>query len=287
MYKKFKWLPILLLATTSVLSFAVIALVLGDVLDANINVIGIRVATLIVAFASFMSSTLFSLLILTHNRTVSKINEDNNLRGELFREQQFASSNYSVIDFMDRMLIFKESTRYIDRFVKRRSLLFHLISHDIDEAHLLSNPDEYAYFSFKIPFKVIEGKLVSKITFDQMYFERDDTRYLFLAPKHEQECRAFILFNEQTKRNNIIVNLIVKKASKFFDPTAINDFSKIKMHLRIKSLLGVSITGVYELYFTNPEQKEGDGTNTYKINSSNFEIVEMPVIEHLKKDVNA
>lgn len=51
------------------------------------------------------------------------------------------------------------------------------------------------------------------------------------------------------------------------------------MNLHITSLLGVVVEGMSELYFTNPEQIEGDFTNTYKINSSNFIIKGMPYIE--------
>jgi len=58
-------------------------------------------------------------------------------------------------------------------------------------------------------------------------------------------------------------------------------FSKITVHMEIRSLLGVSVKGISELYFTNPEQIEGDGTNTYKINSANFTLSEMPRVTGL------
>lgn len=48
--------------------------------------------------------------------------------------------------------------------------------------------------------------------------------------------------------------------------------------MNIKSLLGVKVKGNSELYFTNPEQIEGDHTNTYSIHSSNFLITEQPKI---------
>ena len=87
-----------------------------------------------------------------------------------------------------------------------------------------------------------------------------------------------MLYNETTKRNNVIINLIVKKDSAFFVPEEINVFSKIKMDMTIVSLLGVGIHGLSELYFTNPVKIEGDLTNTYKINSSNFILKGMPFI---------
>ena len=48
--------------------------------------------------------------------------------------------------------------------------------------------------------------------------------------------------------------------------------------MTIVSLLGVGIHGLSELYFTNPVKIEGDLTNTYKINSSNFILKGMPFI---------
>jgi hypothetical protein len=278
-HRQINIIKVMLIISSIVLFITILALIFDDFLAAQIDVIGIRIAMLIVAFASFGSSTLFSLLIYYHNRTVSRINDDINERAELFRELQFSSSNYSVIDFMDRMLIYIESSRYVDRYIRNSSFLFHMIEKDLDEKHILKHPDEYDYFSFKIPYRVIEGKLVSKITFDEIYFERDQKRFFFTTPSNEKESRAYLLYNEHTKRNNIIINLIVSKTSDFFNPKEINVFSKIKMHLHITSLLGVVVPGMSELYFTNPEQIEGDFTNTYKINSSNFIIKGMPHID--------
>lgn len=100
-----------------ILILSILSLVFDEYLAARIDVIGIRIAAIIIAFASFGSSTLFSLLILHHNTTVSQINDDLNKRAELFRELQFTSSNYSIIEFMDRMLIYNESERYVERYV--------------------------------------------------------------------------------------------------------------------------------------------------------------------------
>jgi hypothetical protein len=70
----------------------------------------------------------------------------------------------------------------------------------------------------------------------------------------------------------------MKKNSVFYNPNQINNFTKIKIYINITSLLGVKVKGNSELYFTNPEQIEGDGTNTYRINSANFTLTEMPKI---------
>ena len=112
---------------TTVFFIALLMLFFGNELDRQFNVIGIRVATIFVAFSSFLSSMLFSLLILHHNKTTVRINDDTNKRAELFRELQFASSNYSIIEFMDRMLIYSESERYIDKMIKKKKKTWHSI----------------------------------------------------------------------------------------------------------------------------------------------------------------
>lgn len=270
----------LLTVSLFVLVLAIIALFMGDVLDARFNVIGIRVATLLVAFASFISSTSFSFLVYTHNKTVNRINDDTNKRAESFRNFQFSASNYSIIEFMDRMLIYLESPRYIERFILKKIAEFHMFESSIKEEEVYQNPTNYTYLSIKIPFKVVEGKMVGKIILNKIKFEREEKDYEFIKPDSLVESRAYILYNEYTKRHNIIMNLVVNKNSDIFDPKAINVFSKIKLSIQITSLLGVSVSGTSELYFINPEQIEGDATNTYKINSSNFVIKEMPTITH-------
>ncbi|BCR36688.1 hypothetical protein [Mariniplasma anaerobium] len=250
----------------------------GDELELLFNVIGIRVAAVFVAFAAFLSSMLFSLLILLHNKTTVKINDDTNKRAELFRELQFASSNYSIIDFMDRMLIYEESSRYVDRVINKKNLIFHMIESGVHTHDIFTKRDDYLFFSIKIPFKIIEGKIVSSITFDKLRFERDGVNFEFMPPENETESRAYILYNEQTKRNNVIINLVMKKDSSFYKKDKINIFSKIKIYMNVTSLLGVKVEGNSELYFTNPEQIEGDGSNTYHINSSNFILTDMPKI---------
>ncbi|MDD3712732.1 MAG: hypothetical protein PHZ28_04460 [Candidatus Izemoplasmatales bacterium] len=280
--KKISIFTVIGVAGSIVFIIALFMLIIGDWLDQNFNVIGIRIATLFVAFASFLSSMLFSLLILRHNQTVVKYNDDTNKRAELFREQTFASSNYSIIEFMDRMLIYQEPDRYIERMVQRKSMIFHMIKTDLHENDIFDNPKNYRFISLKIPFRVIEGKIVSSITFDKLRFERNGINYEFITPPSEHESRAFLLYNEQTKRNNIIINLIIDNDSVFYDPQQINEFTKIKIYTNITSLLGVQVKGNIELYFTNPEQLEGDGTNTYRINSANFTLTEMPKIVRTK-----
>lgn len=271
-----KSIYVLLIVGLIVFIVSILALIFGDELDARYNVIGIRIATLIVAFASFISSTTFSFLVYSHNRTVSEINDDTNRRAELFRELQFASSNYSIIEFMDRMLIYSESDRYIEKFIKKGITSFHMLESTIDEKDIFVNPDNYNFISVKIPFKVIEGKMVSQISFDKLTFERDFKKYAFVTPKVEKASRVFILYNELTQRNNVIINLVFSKDSDFIRNDFLNHFTKIKIKVNITSLLGVRVKGISELYFTSPEQVEGNESNTYRITSSNFTLTEMP-----------
>jgi penicillin-binding protein-related factor A (putative recombinase) len=79
----------------------------------------------------------------------------------------------------------------------------------------------------------------------------------------------------------MIINLIVDKTSEFFDEHSINEFSKLKINIKITSLLGVEVKGVSELYFTNPETNDISGINSYWINASNFKLSEMPTISKL------
>lgn len=264
----FKKLVITLLVVF-VLSF--ISLFLGDFLAATFDVIGIRIAVLIVAFASFGASTLFSLMVYNHNKTVSKINDDSNKRAELFRELQFASSNYSIIEFNDRMLISPESERYIPRYYNEETPSFHMVQEGLDPNKELS------FYTIRIPFKVIEGKTCGKLELSQIKFEREKEVYNFVPMAHEDITRAYMLYNETTKRSNLIVNIVFNKESNFFKDE-VNVFSKIKINLNITSILGVVIKGQSELYFTNPTQIEGKGLHTYKINSSNFTLIQKPLI---------
>jgi len=261
-----------------VLLLTLIMLFMGDQLEILFNVIGIRVAAIFIAFATFLSSMLFSLLILMHNKTTVKINDDTNKRAELFRELQFASTNYSIIDFIDRMLIYPESDRYIEKFLRQKSSMFHMLEKGLDKHDIYEHPENYQFLTIRIPFRVIEGKIVSTITFDKLRFERDGIDYEFYPPDHGTESRAFLLYNERTKRNNTIINLIMSKDSSFYHFDEVNQFTKIKIYVNITSLLGVKVKGNSELYFTNPEQIEGDNSNTYAIHSSNFLITEQPKI---------
>ncbi len=278
--KKDKLLKILLLGSIIVLAISLVPLFISDWFDRNIETVGIRISVLIVSFAAFLASSFFSYLVYTHNKTVSRLSDDMNRRAEMFREIQFASSNYSIIEFTDRMLIYKESDRYIKRFLEDKEFGFHLIEADPDKKTEEITLDKYNFYTIRIPFKIVEGKMVSKLKVSQIRFERDLKRYYFHPTNDRQEETGYILYNETTKRNNLIMNLIVRKDNDFFNQE-VNVFTKIKIIIKVVSLLGVTTKGINELYFTNPTQTEGDGLHTYKINSSNFTLLERPKIESL------
>lgn len=253
-----------------VLSF--IALIWGDWLHSNVAVVGIRIAVLIVTFASFGASAIFSMMVYRHNRTVSKINDDLNRRSEMFRELQFASSNYSIIEYNDRMLISPESDWYIPKFYKKDVPSFHLVQDG------LNYDEEIEFYTIRIPFRVVEGKTCGRIELEEIKFERDNEVFSFVPMEHENKTRAYLLHNEKTKRSNMIINIVFNKSSNFFKDE-VNIFTKIKISITISSVLGVSINGRSELYFTNPTQTEGRGLHTYKINSSNFLTTSPPYLD--------
>ncbi len=252
-----------------ILSF--LSLIYAEWLESKIAVVGIRIAVLVVSFAAFGASAIFSMMVYKHNITVSKINDDNNRRSELFRELQFASGNYSIIEFNDRMLISPESQWYIPRFYNKDNPSFHLVDEEIDTNEKLS------FYTIRIPYRLVEGKTAGSIEISNIKFERDTEVFNFVPMKHEEKTRAFLLYNEKTQRSNIIVNIVFNESSNFFSEK-VNLFSKIKLKLTVSSILGVSINGSSELYFTNPTQTEGHGLQTYKINSSTFITTSLPYL---------
>ena len=270
--KKQKMFIVLVITIVVVFILSFLSLIFATWLHDHINVIGIRIAVLIVTFAAFGASAIFSMMVYQHNITVSRINDDNNKRSELFRELQFVSSNYSIIEFNDRMLISPESSWYIPKYHKKDRPSFHLVDQDLDPNAELS------FYTIRIPFQHIEGKTTGRIIITKLKFEKGEQKFIFVPMEHEKGTQAYLLFNEKTKRHNMIVNLVFNKSSNFFNEE-INLFTKIKISLIVSSVLGVSLNGNSELFFTNPTQTEGQGLHTYKINSSNFIMASLPYLE--------
>lgn len=270
--KKHKGIIVLLITLIIVFILSFISLIYADWLNENINVIGIRIAVLIVTFAAFGASAIFSMMIYRHNLTVSQVNDDSNKRSESFRELQFVSSNYSIIEFNDRMLISPESDWYIPNFHEQTKPSFHLVAKDLDVN------DELCFYTVRIPYRKVEGKTAGKIEISHIKFEKGKETFYFIPMDHEETTTSYLLYNEQTKRNNMIVNIVFNKTSNFFNEE-LNKFTKIELKLNVSSVLGVSLKGNSELFFTNPTQTEGHGLHTYKINSSNFITTSLPYLD--------
>lgn len=263
----------LMITVIVVFILSVMSLIFATWLEERIAVVGIRIAVLIVTFAAFGASAIFSMMVYRHNITASRINDDNNKRSELFRELQFVSSNYSIIEFNDRMLISPESSWYMPKYYKKDIPSFHLVDQNL-------NPDEeLLFYTIRIPFHLIEGRTPGRIEINKIKFEKGEQQFIFVPMAQERSTQTYLLHNEKTKRRNMIVNIVFNKSSNFFNEE-VNLFTKIKMSLTVGSVLGVSINGNSELFFTNPTQTEGQGLHTYKINSSNFLTTSLPYLDY-------
>jgi hypothetical protein len=237
-----------------------------------------RILPAIIAFFSFLAQSIFNVLIITQNKNMWNANQDANKRAEVFRDQQFIASNYSIIEFMDRMLMSVENKLYIEKYIGSKRGDFHMILNSINSTQLFDNEDVYQFVSIRIPFQIIEGKTISHISVRKITFQRNEQRYVFRSIRGS-ETSGFIIFNGITKRQNLIMNLIVNKDNDFFRLEEVSPFSRIKIELTATSILGVSVPGTMELYFKNPDQIELDYSNSYKITSSIFLISDHPVIE--------
>ena len=244
-----------------------------------------RTISIVISFAAFAVSSLFSFSILSHNAVTRDMNEEMkkssnevNARGESFRTLQYISSNYSVVDFVDFMLLYEEPDRYTSILRNSKNFQFYLREDDVDIMDVVENFDDYRFITVKIPIKIIEGKTISKIRFTRFKFVKEGTSHLFVACAGNNN--SLIIHNENDHRDEVIVNLIMKNDSAFYPVGEVVNFLKIKISLTMQSLLGVSVKGWIELYFTNPLKLEEGGGNKYKINSSQFEVSGLPVLQN-------
>ncbi|MCL2177163.1 MAG: hypothetical protein FWB72_04390 [Firmicutes bacterium] len=243
----------------------------------------IMLVTAIVSFASFIMTSLFSFLLFSHNamardttKEMRKINDEINARNEEFKTLQFVAANYTMIELVDHMLLYEEYPQYIKRLRAQRDYTYYMRESDVDLDHLEENFDEYKFVTARIPISIVEGKAISKIRFSRFKLSKEEKEHRFLPAC--ASCQCLIIFNEKDKRNELVVNLIMKKDSEFFIEGEIDIFSRIRINLTVQSLLGVVITGWTELYFSNPTKQEKYGANKYKIESSYFEISGLPTL---------
>ena len=228
------------------------------------------------SLGSVLSAALFSFLLIRQGDITRKSNDDVNTRSEAFRSLQFVASNHTIVEFYDNMTIFRESERYIKRLKDTGDFRFYMRERGIDLEDIKEDFDKYFFLTLKIPVRVIVGQAVSAIQFRKMRMDRVEGNHTFVPCSGN--FSALILYNDDEKRQEVSVNLIVNKDSEFYNEDIVNPFTKIKLNVTMHSFLGVAVTGWTELYFTNPQKLEKDGANKYKINSSQFQISGLPVL---------
>lgn len=233
-------------ALAVIFTIILLFLIFGQELSQKFDVIGIRIATLFVAMLSLISTSFFSFLIYSHNRTARTSNEDANERAALFRNMQYSSANYSIVEFKMGLSIYKESTRYISKYIEKGSFEYHMIEEGISETEIRENPKAFMYITLKMPYGVTEGKLLGRLIINRIRFKREDCEYFFVTPESEKHSYGFLLYNDATQNNDAIINLIVRGDSDFFKFRTINYFSKIKLNLTAVSVLGIAVEGISE-----------------------------------------
>lgn len=239
--------------------------------------------SIVIAFSSFVATSFFSISIYNHNKTIRESNvlvrtqsEESARRSEAFRNMQFASSNYTIVDFVETLEIYEEFSRYTNRLKVSEKFDFYALEKGLDKNTVLENFEDCIFLTARLPIKIVEGKAVASISFSSIRFETLDGKHRFFPVDEQQLANALILYNESQSRQELVINLITHKDSAFYTPGIVNTFTKIKFNTVMKSVLGVEVRGSIELYFTNPEKPEISGSNIYKINSSLFEVFGMP-----------
>ena len=231
----------------------------------------------ILSLGSVITSAIFSFLLVKQGYDIKNHNDTINSRAEAFRELQFIASNHIIVDYVDHFLLYREAERYVKRVKATQDFRFYLREKDIDIEDVKANFDNYFYLTVTIPIRVVVGQAVSSIQFKRLRLERTDKVHNFVPCQGNNT--ALILYNEETKTQEVHVNLIAKKEGEFYSEDIVNPLTKIKLLSTMQSFLGVSVTGWTELYFTNPQKLEKDGTNKYKINSSQFQISGLPTLK--------
>lgn len=233
----------------------------------------------VLALATFFTSSFFSFALIKHGDMVHNQNQKNNdainARSEAFRTLQFVASNFSAIDFVDHMLIYEAYPRYVEELKKTKNFQFYMREEDVSMDEIIADFSNFTFLSVRIPIVPISGdKSVTSIKFSNFLFHDEDRMYNFVPCGDARN--ALILYNKNDQRQEVRVNLIVRKASGFWIADTVNPFLKITFNHTMFSLLGVAVTGWTELYFVNPHKIEKDGANKYLINSSQFEISGLP-----------
>lgn len=242
------------------------------------------------AFATFVVTSFFSYVLIKHTDIINEQNRKNNdsvnARSESFRTLQFVASNYAAVDFVDYMLIYEVYGRYINELKKTLNFQFYMREEGVSLDDIANNFHDFVFVAVRIPIQPLSSEnKISSIKFSDFHFHKEDTQHYFV-PCSEHARNALILFNKEEKRQEVAINLVVRKSSEFWLHDAVNPFLKITFNHTMFSLLGVSVSGWTELYFVNPQKVEKSGANKYTINSSQFEISGLPKLsERVKQDI--
>lgn len=241
-------------------------------------------------FATFIITSYFSYVLVKHTDIINEQNRKNNdavnARSESFRTLQFVASNYAAVDFVDYMLMYEVYDRYIKELKKTNNFQFYMREADVSIDDITNKFNDFVFVTIRIPIQALSSvNQVTSMRFSDFYFHKEDTVHHFVACSEEIR-NALILFNKEERRQEIAINLVVKKSSEFWAQEAVNPFLKITFNHTMYSLLGVSVSGWTELYFVNPQKLEKSGANKYTINSSQFEISGLPRLsESVKRDI--
>jgi len=232
----------------------------------------------LLALGVMLQSAAFNFLIIKQSNAHRKNSDDSNERAEAFRNLQFIASNHTIIDFVDNLLIFQTSSRYIKRLRENLDFKFYLRERNTSLDDIKTNFKNYQFLTVKIPIKVVVGSAVSMIQILNFSLKKEDSTHNFMPCSGD--FKALLLYNETDERQEISVNLIVPKDSELYSDKSVDVFTKIRLHIKMHSFLGVAVTGWTELYFSNPQKLEKDGASKYKIHSSQFQIVGLPELEN-------
>ncbi len=280
----------LIVAWSVVLGIMILAFIIGRVsgLDGNF---AFRIVELIATLAAFVVQSIFSFSVLRYNEDLRSLNneikktsDESNMRAEEFRILQFVASNYTVVDFVDHILLYEERPNYVDNLFALKDARLYLTKQGIELSNVYEKPDDYGFVSVRLPFNVVEGKSVGDISFSRFEFTVGQSLYNFVPCV--EGSHSLILHNETDDREEAVVNLIFNKDDGFFSPKEVIPFSNIRIYFMVRSLLGVAVTGRVELYFTNPLKLEKTGENKYTINSSLFEASGIPTLKQYNEKSN-
>jgi len=231
----------------------------------------------LLALGVMLQSAAFNFLLIKNNAINTKKSEDANERADAFRNLQFVASNHTIVDFVDYLLMNETFNSYTKQLKQKQNFKFYLREENVSLEEIKDNFNDFLFLTVTVPIKIIVGSAVSQIKILNLGLEKGEEIFNFVPCS--DDSHALLLHNEIDNRQEVRINLIVKKDKNFFNKKTIDLFTKICLCVRTQSFLGVAVTGCTELYFTNPQKQEKDGASKYKIHSSQFEIAGLPELD--------